>query len=356
MLGPFERPEGVNPIIVPDSATTFYSPVHEQSVQWEAMATFNPASVAKDGKIYVLYRSEDKTGEMKIGGHTSRIGMAESEDGVRFTRRPAPVLYPERDLQKEYEWPGGVEDPRVVETEDSTYVMTYTQWNRELPRLAVATSKDLVHWVKHGPAFEEALDGKYLDGPESKAGAIVTRQEGSRLVATKINGKYWMYWGVPEVRIATSDDLVNWKVVENGEGEPLVVLAAREGHFDSWLVEPGPPAVMTEDGIVLIYNAGNDGATGDPDLADEVYTGGQALYDAEAPTKLLSRSDEPFFQPEFPYEKTGQYAAGTTFLEGLTPFNGKWYLYYGTADSRVGVAVWDAGWQSATDNREPTNE
>jgi len=23
------------------------------------------------------------------------------------------------------------------------------------------------------------------------------------------------------------------------------------------------------------------------------------------------------------------------------PFNGRWYLYYGTADSRVGVAVWD---------------
>jgi predicted GH43/DUF377 family glycosyl hydrolase len=42
-----------------------------------------------------------------------------------------------------------------------------------------------------------------------------------------------------------------------------------------------------------------------------------------------------------PYEKTGQYAAGTTFVEGLVLFRGKWFLYYGCADSLVGVAVYD---------------
>src|SRR2546422_8109561 len=41
------------------------------------------------------------------------------------------------------------------------------------------------------------------------------------------------------------------------------------------------------------------------------------------------------------YERTGQYIEGTTFVEGLVPFNGRWNLYYGTADSRVGVAVWN---------------
>jgi hypothetical protein len=27
-------------------------------------------------------------------------------------------------------------------------------------------------------------------------------------------------------------------------------------------------------------------------------------------------------------------------VEALIPFRGKWFLYYGMADSRVGVAVW----------------
>src|SRR5688572_23520875 len=130
MFGPFAKPQQVNPAITPNPASVFRSPVNDTVVRWEEYATFNPAAVVKDGRVYVLYRAEDATGEMKIGYHTSRIGLAESTDGLRFTRRGAPVLYPDKDGQAGYEWPGGVEDPRIVETEDETYVLTYTQWNR----------------------------------------------------------------------------------------------------------------------------------------------------------------------------------------------------------------------------------
>src|SRR5205807_60282 len=85
--------------------------------------------------------------------------------------KPAPVLYPDKDAQARYEWTGGVEDPRIVESDDHIYVLTYTQWNRDIPRLAIATSKDLVHWIKHGPAFARAESGKYLR-METKSGAI----------------------------------------------------------------------------------------------------------------------------------------------------------------------------------------
>jgi predicted GH43/DUF377 family glycosyl hydrolase len=98
---------------------------------------------------------------------------------------------------------------------------------------------------------------------------------------------------------------------------------------------------MTERGILLIYNAGNSGQFGQPGLPQRVYTGGQALFDARNPIKLIARSDEPFIKPTEDYERSGQYKDGTTFVEGLVPFNGRWFLYYGTADSRVGVAVWD---------------
>jgi len=338
MIGPFEKPKGVNPILAPNRTATFRTRPEDQPVHWEETATFNPAAVVRNGSVYVLYRAEDATGEQKIGYHTSRIGLAESADGLRFTRRPSPVLYAQNDAQAANESPGGVEDPRIVETEDGRYVMTYTQWNRQVPRLAVATSRDLIAWEKHGPAFAKAAGGKYLR-LESKSGAIVSRVVGNRLVATKVNGKYWMYFNVPNVMIATSENLTEWTPLEIEDGRPLAVLSPRAGYFDSWLVEPGPPAILTDRGIVLLYNAGNSEKFGDPSLPGRVYTAGQALFDARNPMKLLDRADRPFLRPTEDYERTGQYPEGTTFVEGLVPFNGRWFLYYGSADSRVGVAV-----------------
>jgi len=311
-----------------------------QLVHWEEMATFNPAAVVRNGAVYLLYRAEDATGEAKIGNHTSRIGLAQSADGLRFTRRSAPVLYPQNDAQATYEWPGGVEDPRIVESDDGRYVVTYTQWNRSVPRLAVATSRDLITWEKHGPAFAHAAGGRYLN-TESKSGSILSRLDGTRIVATKVNGKYWMYFSVPQILIATSDNLLDWTPLESSDGRAVPVLSPRPGYFDSWLVEPGPPALLTERGIVLMYNAGNSETIGDPSLPARVYTAGQALFDTHNPLKLLDRTDRPFLRPTEGYERTGQYPEGTTFVEGLVPFNGRWYLYYGSADSRVGVAIWN---------------
>ena len=340
MFGPFEKPREVNPVISPNRTSTFLSPMTDSVVHWEEYATFNPGAVARGGKVYMLYRAEDASGDKEIGHHTSRLGLAESTDGLRFTRRAQPVLFPDKDVQAKYEWPGGVEDPRVVQAEDGTYVLTYTQWNRDVPRLAVATSKDLLHWTKHGPAFAKAADGKYMR-LETKSGAIVCRADGDRLVATRVNGKYWMYFNVPEILAATSDNLIDWTPLADSDGKLVKILSPRPGYFDSWLVEAGPPAIVVDRGILLLYNAGNSGEFGAPGLPARVYTGGQALFDARNPIKLIARSDAPFIMPSEEYERTGQYKDGTTFVEALIPFNGKWFLYYGTADSRVGVAVWD---------------
>ncbi len=340
MLGPFERAEHQQPIISPDTLSTFVDPIHGQTVFWESMATFNPAAIVKDAEIHVFYRAEEKLGDVGIGGHTSRLGLALSEDGITYDRVDEPVFYPKNDDQKNYEWPGGVEDPRIVESADGMFVLTYTQWNREYPRLAVATSYDLENWEKHGPIFENWKEGKYHNR-ESKSGAIVTQLIDGRLVAAKIDDRYWMYYGVPHIWLASSEDLINWEPVENYQGDLAPVLSPRPGYFDSWLVEAGPPPLLTDDGIVVLYNAGNSQNIGAPELGNRIYTGGQALYDANEPWKILDRSDEPFIKPEMPFEKSGQYKDGTTFIEGLVYFNDHWFLYYGTADSMVGVVSWE---------------
>ena len=192
IIGPFVRPEGVNPVISPQP-TTFQCPMRKQLVKWEESDTFNPAATVKDGKIVVLYRAEDNSAQ-GIGKRTSRIGYAESTDGVTMKQSDAPVLFPSEDDCKEIEWEGGCEDPRVAMTEDGLYVMLYTAWNRHLPRLAVATSTDLKNWTKHGLAFAKAYNGRFAN-IASKSASIVTGVKDGKLVIEKVNGKYFMYWG-----------------------------------------------------------------------------------------------------------------------------------------------------------------
>src|SRR5579871_3821081 len=339
VIGPFTRPASGNPVVTPNPASAFNDPILKKDVHWEALHTFNPAAIVRDGKVDVLYRAEDNSGKMQIGMHTSRLGMAESEDGIHFTRRPDPVFYPAADGEKAREWPGGVEDPRIVEGEDGAYVLTYTQWNRKTYSVGIATSTDLTHWTKRGPAFLGAAAAKYAHLKYKSAGIVTRLDPGkNRLIAAKIDGKYWMYWDEGAIHIATSDDLVHWTPVEDSSGAPVELLHLRAGHFDSTFPETGPPPVLTENGIVVLYNGKNAESGGDPSLGPGAYAAGEALFDAHDPKHLIEQTDAPALKPELPYEKTGQYAAGTTFAEGLVWFHNQWFLYYGCADSLVAVA------------------
>ena len=347
-LGPFVRPVTA-PVITPDAKSVFTDPITKKPVHWEALHTFNPAAVVRQGKVYVFYRAEDDSGTMVIGMHTSRLGLASSDDGIHFTTEPAPVFYPDVDSQQDREWPGGVEDPRVVEREDGTYVLTYTQWNRRATDIGIATSTDLIHWAKQGPA----LVGEKYQHFDYKSASIVTQLTNGRLIAAKIHGKYWMYWGEIQVRLATSPDLIHWTPVEGSSGKPIVLLHNRPRHFDSAFPEVGPPSLLTDRGIVLIYNGKNAAVDGAPGIAANAYSDGQALFSTDDPRKLIARTDKPFFKPEEPWEQSGQYVAGTTFAEGLVFFHDKWFLYYGGADSRVGVAVFDPKAAAVSGGQKP---
>ena len=369
-IGGFVRPEGKNPMVSPIVNNLFYCPVKRAQVRWECADTFNPAAVEKDGKVCVLYRAEDDP-NAGIGKRTSRIGLVESADGVTIDyRSPSPVMYPDNSsVSKEFEWPGGTEDPRVVEAEvdgEPLYVMTYTSWNRKTARLSVATSRDLKTWTHHGPCFRTAYDARFAN-LACKSGSIVTEVRDGRLKAAKVmvNGesKYFMYWGEYWVCGATSDDLITWTPcltlnpspegkgsveplpLEGGveeAGDLLYLAKPRKGFFDSMLTECGPPAVLTDNGIVLIYNGKNaSGSNGDACYAANTYAAGQMLFSKENPLQLVDRLDKPFFRPIADFERSGQYAAGTVFTEGLVWHQDKWFLYYGCADSFVGVAVCD---------------
>jgi predicted GH43/DUF377 family glycosyl hydrolase len=301
-----------------------------QGATWESAGTFNPAviflpatreyrrSVTKDGVTYppthasypakfvMLYRAQDAAG-------TSRLGYAESTDGIHFTRRPKPVLSPEADYEKD----GGVEDPRLQKIGD-TYYLTYTGYNKKDAQLCLATSPDLIHWERKGvllPAYKGNWNKAW-----TKSGAIVPE---------KIDGKYWMYWlgtaadKTDQMGLSYSSDLLHWT-----EATETPVLPRRAGKFDSRVVEPGPPPALTKDGIVLIFNGADD---------QLVYRTGIAVFDRKDPRKLLSRTDQPIFGPEKEWEKVGQ-VPNVVFVEGMARQGQRWLFYYGGADKYVGVA------------------
>ena len=348
-LLPFEKADQANPVMLPDSSLVFNCPILKEQIQWAKKDVFNPAAIVRNDTIFLLFRAEDTIG--KYAG-TSRIGLAWSVDGLHFNKNAAPVLFPDNDDQKKWEWEGGCEDPRVVQDENGRYIMTYTAYDGDKARLMVASSEDLLHWTKHGPAFQKAFNGKYV--PKwSKSGSIVSKYENGTPIAVKINNKYWMYWGDVNIWAAVSEDLINWTPVlyEDGQKpnielrhnaveipEIKIVFGPRKGKFDSDLIEPGPPAMLTDKGILLIYNSRNVKNGGDSSLAEGTYAASQVLFDKSDPTKLVSRMNNYFMKPEKDYEINGQ-VNHVCFLEGLVKLKGKWFLYYGTADSKIAVAV-----------------
>jgi predicted GH43/DUF377 family glycosyl hydrolase len=290
------------------SETPVLSP---QGSSWESAGAFNPAVIATpDRKIVMLYRAQDAAG-------TSRLGYAESLDGLHFHRLAEPVLSPEADYEKD----GGVEDPRLQQF-GNTYYLTYTGYNKKDAQLCLATSTDLLHWQRRGvilPAYKGNWNVAW-----TKSGAIVPE---------KIAGKYWMYWlgtsadKTDQMGLSSSPDLLHWT-----EETKTPVLPRRPGKFDSRVVEPGPPPLLTPEGIVLIYNGADDKL---------VYRTGVAIFDRADPRKLLWRTDEPIFSPEKEWEKVGQ-VPNVVFVEGLLRWRGKFFFYYGGADKFVGGAEADA--------------
>ena len=277
MLGPFERLPGV--ILGPDPSVTFDCPVARERVAWAAKDVFNPGAVVHDGRVHLLVRAEDAVGP--IAG-TSRIGLASEDDGVTFTLEPEPVLFPDDDEWQSLEWPGGCEDPRVVESPDGGFVCTYTAFDwADRPILMrgdvgrpahVGEARSRVRG--HGPrgtvgrradrSSPRCVDGRlggqppagplldvlgrgdvlrgHVDGP-APLGARRVRRHRRPLRCRSTDGR----WGIDSGAAATT------------ALRPL--LLARPGASTRPLVEPGPPAVHTDDGILLIYNGANHPST-----------------------------------------------------------------------------------------------
>jgi predicted GH43/DUF377 family glycosyl hydrolase len=300
------------------TAHTFYRIFNEPILApradhpWESRAVFNPAAIEIDGTAYILYRamSED---------NTSVMGYAESYDMKNIkVRGPQPVYTPRASFEEKRIPNGnsGCEDPRLTLIEDRIY-MTYTAYNGvDVPRIALTSISvdDFTSgiWKWKNPILISN------DNVDDKDGALFPE---------KIKGKYAL---IHRVNHAVCIDYSNTLEFKNrNEYKNKVILSPRVGMWDSRKVGIAMSPIISEYGWLLIYHGiGEDGC----------YRVGAALLDMSDAEKVIARTACPIFEPETEYEKRGQ-VNNVVFPCGAVVKKDILYIYYGEADSVIGVAT-----------------
>lgn len=268
---------------------------------WEATAVFNCGVTCHNGLVHMIYRATDVSSNGKDGKYINKFGYAVSINGIQFNRLQNPIL--QNDTPQELRGP---EDPRIVKIGETFYMM-YTGYGGRFKgdyRICLASSQNLIDWKRHGVM---------LDEPNKDAS----------LFPEKIYGQFVMFHRRGKaIWLADSSDLETWT-------NHRVVMEAIPG--SSWENEKigiaGPP-IKTPEGWFLIYHGVSK---------DKRYCLGAALLDLDHPEKVIARQPEPILEPELDWEING-YVPNVVFSCGQAVMNNEIYVYYGGADTQIGVA------------------
>ncbi|MGQ9554379.1 MAG: glycoside hydrolase family 130 protein [Anaerolineae bacterium] len=262
--------------------------------RWEARSVFNAAVIRASGLYHMYYRAVDPS-------LISSIGYAVSTDGLRWLRLDAPILTPQEPFEER-----GVEDPRVTQLEGN-YYLAYTGYSKQGTRVGLARSSNLISWERMG---------------------IILPDENNKDVALfpeRVRGRYaLLHRRPPHIWIAYSDDLIHWNSHQ-------ILMRTRPGKWDSWRIGAGGPPIYNEYGWILIYHGVDERRT---------YRLGIAVLDLDDPTRIIYRQDTPILEPAEGWELYGD-VPNVVFSCGQVEANSDIFVYYGAADSVIGVAIMD---------------
>lgn len=355
-FGKFKK-EG-KPILFPNNEFEFACPIQNKKVEFSKTNVYNPAAIIKDGVMHLIYRADgeelggiDHFGNKKV---VCRLAHATSEDGINFIQDSTPVIYPDKDECEEFEWWGGCSDLHIVEDRNGRYYMNYDAWtgffdveagydlgvekkdgDQWQDVLMSAWSDDLVHWHKCGPALKEKWK-KYYN--HSRSGTVICKAVGDKLIAERINGKYYMYMS-HKGTLLSSEDLIKWDVVLDADGNLVQIFPGyEEKGFDGMSHEAGAAAILCDEGIVYFYNAyGFVEEAKDIDCA--CWSLGQALISKDDLVTVIDKQENPFLYPEYEWEKVGHTTCACVVCNTLVKWDNKWMLYYGAGDHVISRAV-----------------
>lgn len=311
---------------------------------FESEGVLNPATIQVGDTIHMFYRAVAKDNYSTIGY------CALSSPLTIKSRNEVPLLVPEADYEFQ-----GLEDPRIVQIED-TYYLSYTAYNGMNALGALATSKDLIHWKKHGIivpkiTYEEfnhfTLNSKtihekydrfndYQKNQDKKERRMFLWDKNLIFFPRKINNKFCFLHRIrPDIQIVVEVDKMEDLKVDFWQNyflhfDEYVVLSPRFEHEVSY-VGSGCPPIETSEGWLIIYHGVHDTVKG------YVYSACAALLDLENPQKEIARLPYPLFSPEKAWELKGE-VNNVCFPTGSIVEQDTLYIYYGAADERIAVA------------------
>lgn len=328
----------------------------DPSIPEESEGVLNPAVArGRDGELYLLPRI--------VGPNNySRVGLArvlfDDAGEPRDVERLGYVLEPEMEYElRPEQGDGGCEDPRVTYVEPlDLYVMAYAAHGPRGPRVALAVSEDLRSWDRLGVAdFEPDVDPLYgveFDELHNKDAAFfptTLRAPNGEPSLVLMHRPVYSEADLPEnVDDHRPSIWISYCALEPARRDPTNLTRLRMHHvlidpehdWDAIRLGGGTEPVLTPHGWFTIYH----GATGSlsegegPHRKSMVYSAGALLLDRDDPLKVLYRSPQPIMAPETP-EETAGIVANVIFPTGIDEREGGRYdVYYGMADERIGVA------------------
>ena len=277
---------------------------------YKANSVFNAAAVQVDGETLLLSRVEDYRG-------LSHLTAARSSDGItNWQIDEKPTLLPQPEKYPEEIW--GIEDPRITWIEEmQKWAICYTAYSEGGPLVSLAMTKDFIEFERLGPVMP----------PEDKDAALFPVKFGNRWVMIHRPVARAMMYSA-NIWLSFSPDLKHW-------GDHQEIIHARMGGWwDANKIGLCAPPMETEKGWLILYHGVRTTASG------SIYRLGLALLDIENPTKIIRRTEEWIFGPKAHYEREGD-VDDVVFPCGWIKRDGKVYMYYGAADSRLCLATAD---------------
>ena len=330
----------------------------------EVEGVLNPAAArGPDGELYLFPR-------LVARGNYSRIGIAR----VRFNKAGDPAgverlgiaLEPEADYERRPDGGGGCEDPRITFVEPlQSYMMTYTAFSPEGPRIALALSKDLFHWKRLGLATFGPYHGVECGDVDDKDASLFpvaipnpsghpelailhrplfpgTRPEETvrHPAARKVDldrESIWISYCAMSLESRESNRLGRFMSHHR--------LATPVSPWERLKIGGGTPPIMTRHGWLIVYHGVSEMEKPRDGEHQLRYSAGMMVLSKEHPQMIRYRSVEPVLTPSLPQECSGT-VAHVVFPTGIDRRDdlglpNRFDVYYGMADSRIGVACLD---------------
>jgi predicted GH43/DUF377 family glycosyl hydrolase len=333
----------------------------EPGAEFEAGGVLNPASGrSPDGRLWLLPR-------MVAAGNVSRVGIAEilvQAGRPAGVRRDGIVLAPDAGWERSHDH-AGVEDPRTTWIASlGVHVMSYVAFGPLGPRPAVAVSDDLRTWRRLGPVhfeYQPELDAdlnlfpnkdvvyfpEAIRGPDGQAAYAMLHRPLWDLGAILGGSDVFLPAGLDDPRPGiwisyTPADEVRADVRALTHVRSHRLVALPEYGYEALRIGAGPPPLRVEEGWLLIHH-GVSGtlAPGWGLQRDARYSAGAMLLDPEDPGTVLARSPSPLLEPLTSEERHGA-VPNVVFPTAIEEIDGQRFVFYGMADSSIGVARLDS--------------